>query len=306
MSESYAKLWSSVTRSSLWQRESNEVRILFITMLAIADAEGYVGSSVPGLAKEACLAVEEIRDALNVLESPDPDSRDPANEGRRIKKAHRGWIILNYRKHRDGEQRRTRRREQARERQKRLRARRNAEREAAKNAAANGQTASQLVTGHNAPSPARSQASRNVQNEPLSNKDLQAPVTQSSPETLRQAEAEALRKNAALPNPSSPKSPHQELIEHHGKRWREKYGTDYVFQGGKDGTAVKNILAACKGNISRARTVVDLYFADTEKWIVDRVHGLSFLPGQINKYLAKSNGNGSGHLAIEDGSQEDN
>src|SRR4051812_24040527 len=101
--EGYAKLWSSVIHSSLWQREAKETRLLFITMLAMADPEGYVGSSEPGLASASNLSLDEVKSALEDLQREDPHSRNPASGGRRIKKVHRGWLILNFKAHRDGE-----------------------------------------------------------------------------------------------------------------------------------------------------------------------------------------------------------
>ena len=85
----YAKLFSTITESSLWS-ESIEVRVLFVSMLAKADAIGFVEAAVPGLARMANLSVNSVNNALTVLESPDPNSKNPANEGRRIAKVDGG------------------------------------------------------------------------------------------------------------------------------------------------------------------------------------------------------------------------
>lgn len=70
-------------------------------MLAAADARGEVGGSVGGLAHLARLSVEDCQKALDKLMSTDADSTNPANEGRRVEKVDRGWLLLNYQEHRE-------------------------------------------------------------------------------------------------------------------------------------------------------------------------------------------------------------
>lgn len=101
---SYAKLFSSITESSLWS-EPTEVRILFVSMLAKADASGFVEAAIPGLARLSNLPQEQVESAIQTLESPDPHSKDldvnPVNQGRRICKVPGGWMIINYEVYRD-------------------------------------------------------------------------------------------------------------------------------------------------------------------------------------------------------------
>lgn len=99
MTPGYTKLFSSIIFSSIW-REKNEVRIVWITMLALRDRDNEVHASVPGLADAARVPVEECRAALAVLEAPDPDSRSTEFDGRRIEKIDGGWRILNGDKYR--------------------------------------------------------------------------------------------------------------------------------------------------------------------------------------------------------------
>jgi hypothetical protein len=78
-------------------------------MLALADARGYVGASVPGLAHAAQVSVEECEESLAKFMAPDKYSRSQEHEGRRIAEAPGGWFLLNYlkhREHRDPEKRR--------------------------------------------------------------------------------------------------------------------------------------------------------------------------------------------------------
>lgn len=69
-------------------------------MLAMADSKGRVWASVPGLANRARISVEAAREAISTFLSPDPDSRTPDHEGRRIEPIDGGWRLLNHEKYR--------------------------------------------------------------------------------------------------------------------------------------------------------------------------------------------------------------
>lgn len=96
---SYAKLFSSITESSLWS-EPKEVRLLFVTMLAKANSIGFVEASILGLARVANLSQEEVEESVKILEEPDPFSKNADLEGRRIAKVPGGWMVLNYEEYR--------------------------------------------------------------------------------------------------------------------------------------------------------------------------------------------------------------
>ncbi len=100
----FAKLFDAITESSLWG-ESKATRLLFVTMLAKADATGFVEASLPGIARAANLDQAETEEAMVILESPDEHSKDleanPQNEGRRVLKVPRGWMIINYEEYRN-------------------------------------------------------------------------------------------------------------------------------------------------------------------------------------------------------------
>jgi hypothetical protein len=95
----YTPLFQSIVTSSIWN-EDDAVRIVWITMLALADKYGIVEGSVPGLAHVARVSAESCRKALFTLESPDPDSRTKEHEGRRIHSIEGGWQIYNFAKFR--------------------------------------------------------------------------------------------------------------------------------------------------------------------------------------------------------------
>jgi len=95
----YTKLFNSILYSTIWQ-EPNETKILWITLLAMSDQYGEVHASIPGLAKMAGITLQECQDALGRLLAPDPFSRTPDNEGRRIEPVEGGWLLLNHAKYR--------------------------------------------------------------------------------------------------------------------------------------------------------------------------------------------------------------
>jgi hypothetical protein len=95
----YTKLFNSIVTSTIWT-EDDKTRILWITMLALADQNGEVHASIPGLARLAGIDMESTEKAIECFLSPDPYSRTPDNEGRRIAKIDGGWELLNHAKYR--------------------------------------------------------------------------------------------------------------------------------------------------------------------------------------------------------------
>ena len=100
MSMTFTKLFSSITESTVWC-EPNCTRLVWITMLAMADRKGRVWGSIPGLANRARVPVDDCRTAIDTFLAPDRDSRTKDNEGRRIEEIDGGWRLLNYDKYRE-------------------------------------------------------------------------------------------------------------------------------------------------------------------------------------------------------------
>lgn len=96
----FTKLFGSIIASSIWS-EDDKVRIVWITLLALSDSDGYVAGSIPGLAHLAHVEVDDCERALEKLRQPDRYSRTPDNEGRRIQVIEGGWLVLNRAKYRD-------------------------------------------------------------------------------------------------------------------------------------------------------------------------------------------------------------
>lgn len=95
----YTKLFNSIVTSTIWT-EDDKTRILWITMLAIADQHGEIHASIPGLARIAGITTQEAEKAIEKFLSPDIYSKTPDNEGRRIATIEGGWEILNHAKYR--------------------------------------------------------------------------------------------------------------------------------------------------------------------------------------------------------------
>lgn len=96
----FVKIYGSILFSSIWL-ESSGTRLLWITLLALADQNGNVVASVRGLARVANITPEECEEGLRVLEAPDPDSKNEEFDGKRVERMKGGWHILNFRRYRE-------------------------------------------------------------------------------------------------------------------------------------------------------------------------------------------------------------
>lgn len=97
---SWAPLWSGIVDSSIWC-EPDHVRIVFVTMLALKDADHIYRGSAFQLSRRANKSETEVLDALRILASPDTRRQENQEfEGRRIEAVEEGWLILNGEKYR--------------------------------------------------------------------------------------------------------------------------------------------------------------------------------------------------------------
>ena len=116
MSMTFTKLFSSITDSSIWCQDDH-TRLVWITMLAMADKHGRVWAAIPGLASRARVPVEAADRAIAIFLAPDPHSRTKDHDGRRIEPIDGGWRLLNHAKYRavrDEEDQRAKTRERVR------------------------------------------------------------------------------------------------------------------------------------------------------------------------------------------------
>ena len=109
----YAKVFSSMYHGSLATVGPWEALVTFQQFLILADRLGVVDMTAEVIARISTIPLDIIRKGIEVLEQPDPASRNPNEHGARIKRLseHRdwGWIIVNhahYRAIRSAEERR--------------------------------------------------------------------------------------------------------------------------------------------------------------------------------------------------------
>lgn len=101
MTNGFCKVFSDMLTSSVWLTTEKETKLLWLTMLLMADQRGIVATGVLGLSRMSMLTIPETEEALAVLLSPDPHSKTPDMEGRRVIPIDGGWQIVNYSKYRD-------------------------------------------------------------------------------------------------------------------------------------------------------------------------------------------------------------
>lgn len=88
--------------SSIWMTPAS-TRLLFIWLLGHADEDGYIPRMThPNIARLANLAEADVVEGLRVLTSPDPDSRTPDYDGRRLLTLDDGgWRAVNIQAYRE-------------------------------------------------------------------------------------------------------------------------------------------------------------------------------------------------------------
>jgi hypothetical protein len=90
----YTKLFGLIIASSIWD-EDDKTRLVWITMLALKDRGHIVNATEKALSLFARVSEEECHRSIEKFLSPDPLSRTPDHEGRRIEVVPGGWRILN-------------------------------------------------------------------------------------------------------------------------------------------------------------------------------------------------------------------
>ncbi len=100
MSTGYTKLFSSILYSSIWQEDS-DTKVVWITLMALANRDGVVEASLPGIANTAKVPIKVCEGAIKKFMEPDQYSRSEEEEGRRLVRVDGGWKLVNYVKYRN-------------------------------------------------------------------------------------------------------------------------------------------------------------------------------------------------------------
>lgn len=91
----WAPIFSRIVESSIWD-ENDMVCKVWVTLLALQDADHVVRKTIYAIARASRKTEKEALAALKVLSSPDRRREEPQEfEGRRIQKVDGGWLILN-------------------------------------------------------------------------------------------------------------------------------------------------------------------------------------------------------------------
>lgn len=97
----YNRLFTKILDSSIWL-EPDSTRIVWITLLAAMNEDGYAHfSALENLASRAHVSKAKAQKAIDKFESPDPNSENLANEGRRIERVPGGYLVLNAKFYRE-------------------------------------------------------------------------------------------------------------------------------------------------------------------------------------------------------------
>ena len=91
----WTPLFSKIVDSSVWTEPDNVVKV-FLTMMALKDADQVVRYNAFAIGQRAHKTEEEVLEALEVLSAPDKKRIEPQpHEGRRVEKVDGGWLLLN-------------------------------------------------------------------------------------------------------------------------------------------------------------------------------------------------------------------
>lgn len=88
--------------SSLWMTPV-PTRLLFIWLLGHADEDGYIPRmTLPNIARLANMPLADVESGMAALTSPDPESRSPEHDGRRLLLLEDGgWLAVNVNAYRE-------------------------------------------------------------------------------------------------------------------------------------------------------------------------------------------------------------
>lgn len=100
----YGKIFNQIYKGTLAMVGPWEALVTFQQFIILADKEGIVDMTADAISRETTIPLEIIAKGIERLEQPDPESRSPVEEGRRIillsETRSWGWSIVNYEQYR--------------------------------------------------------------------------------------------------------------------------------------------------------------------------------------------------------------
>jgi len=101
----YAKVFSQIYDGTLCTKGPWEALVTFQQLLVLADVDGNVDMTPAAISRRTTIPLEIIERGIHELGKPDPDSRTPTEEGRRIVQLAEGrswgWRVVNYKHYRE-------------------------------------------------------------------------------------------------------------------------------------------------------------------------------------------------------------
>lgn len=100
----YGKLFAQMYDGTLGTKGPWQALVTFQQLVILADKQGVVDMTTEAISRRTTIPLEIITEGIKALEQPDPQSRSPALEGRRIERLNTdrdwGWSIVNYARYR--------------------------------------------------------------------------------------------------------------------------------------------------------------------------------------------------------------
>ena len=100
----YAKIFSQIFDGTLCTRGPWQALVAFQQLLVLADKDGNVDMTAAAISRRTTIPLDVIEIGIKALSEPDPESRTPDEDGRRIiplsPGRNWGWHIVNYAKYR--------------------------------------------------------------------------------------------------------------------------------------------------------------------------------------------------------------
>ena len=100
----YGKIFKQMYEGTLVSRGSWQALITFQQFIVLANRHGEVDMTPEAISRLTTIPLDVIQAGISALEKPDPESRTPDKDGRRIVRldGHRswGWRLVNYEKYR--------------------------------------------------------------------------------------------------------------------------------------------------------------------------------------------------------------
>lgn len=101
----YAKVFVQIYDGTLCTKGPWEALVTFQQFLVLADPEGNVDMTAEAISRRTTIPLQIIEKGIKALAKPDPESRTPTEEGRRLiplsDGRNWGWKIVNYKYYRE-------------------------------------------------------------------------------------------------------------------------------------------------------------------------------------------------------------